>query len=70
VALCNTYNADIQTGDTYDIGVALQQASGAISPKLAVDIQAVVNGGSLQQDLMRQIHTTEDCVLAKLGVQP
>jgi hypothetical protein len=70
VALCDTFNADIQTGDTYDIGAALQQAAGTISPKLAGDIQAVVNGGSLQQDLMSQLHATQDCALAKVGVQP
>jgi hypothetical protein len=70
VALCSTFSTDIQTGDTYDIGVALQQAAGSISPKLAKDVQAVVSGGSLQQDLTRQIHTMEDCALAKAGVQP
>lgn len=70
VALCNTFNTHIQTGDAYDIGVALQQAAGTISPKLATDVQAVMNGGSLHQDLIRQIHVIGDCALAKVGVQP
>lgn len=69
-ALCNTFNSDIQSGDTYDIGVALQQAQGTVSPKLASDIQTVVNGGSLQQDLKNQITVTFHCALVKNGVQP
>jgi hypothetical protein len=43
-ALCKTYNTDISRGDTYDIEAALQHADGLVSPKLARDIQAVVNG--------------------------
>lgn len=69
-ALCTTYNADIQTGDTYDIGQALQQAEGTVSTKLATDIQTVVNGGSLQTDLKNQVAVAFDCALAKNGVPP
>jgi hypothetical protein len=70
-ALCNTYNTDIQTGDTYDIGQALQQALGNVSPKLASDIQVLVNtNGTLQQDMQNQIAVSQDCALAETGVQP
>jgi hypothetical protein len=72
-ALCNTYNADIQTGDTYDIGQALQQAEGTVSPKLAYDIQTLVvdsNSASLQMDLKNQVAVTLDCALVKNGISP
>ena len=70
-ALCNTYNTDIQTGDNYDIGQALQQALGTVSPKLASDIQVLVNtNGTLQQDMQNQIAVSQDCALAEAGVQP
>lgn len=69
-ALCKTYNADISNGDTYDIGTALQQAGGSVSPKLAQDIQAVVNGGTLQQDMQTQLKVAVDCALVKVGVSP
>jgi len=69
--LCNTFNTDIQTGDTYDIGQALQQAQGTISPKLASDIQVLVNkNGTLQQDMQNQMSVIADRVLVKNGVQP
>jgi PBP1b-binding outer membrane lipoprotein LpoB len=72
-ALCNTYNADIQTGDTYDIGQALEQAEGTVSPKLARDIQALVvdsSSASLQTDLKNQVEVTFDCALVKNGISP
>jgi hypothetical protein len=72
-ALCNTYNTDIQTGDTYDIGQALQRAEGTVSPKLARDIQTLVMNSSsanLQTDLKNQVVITFDCALVKNGVSP
>jgi hypothetical protein len=69
-ALCKTYNADITNGDTYDIQTALQQAAGSVSPKLARDIQAVVNGTTMQQDLNAQIKVAMDCALAQAGKSP
>lgn len=69
-ALCKTYSADISSGDTYDIGTALQQAGGSVSPKLAQDIQAVVDGGTVQQDLQHQVKVAEDCALVNVGVSP
>jgi len=69
-ALCRTYSADVSSGDTYDIGTALQQAEGSVSPKLAQDIQAVVNGGTLQHDMQAQVKVAIDCALVKVGVSP
>ena len=69
-ALRRTYNTDISSGDTYDIGIALQQADGSVSPKLVQDIQAVVNGATLQQDMQTQFKVTEDCALVTVGVSP
>lgn len=69
-ALCKTYNADISSGDTYDAGTALEQAGGSVSPKLAQDIQAVVNGGTVQQDLRAQVKVAMDCALVNVGVSP
>jgi hypothetical protein len=70
-ALCRTYNADMQAGDLYDLGNALQLAQGNVSPKLADDIATVVNSnGSLQQDMQNQLAVTEDCALVVNGVQP
>lgn len=69
-ALCKTYNADIQSGDTYDISQALQEALGTVSPKLAQDLQAVVNGTTMSQDLKAQVHVTLDCALVKEGIPP
>lgn len=69
-ALCKTYNADISSSDTYDIQMALQQADGSASPKLARDIQAVVNGTTLQQDTQAQVKAAMDCALVKMGVSP
>ena len=69
-ALCKTYSADISSGDTYDIQMALQQAASPVSPKLARDIQAVVNGTTLQQDMQAQVKVAGDCALVKVGVSP
>jgi hypothetical protein len=70
-ALCSTYNSDIANGDTYDLGQALQQAQGTVSPKLADDIAVVVNeSGTVQQDLINQVHVAEDCAVASVGVPP
>jgi hypothetical protein len=70
-ALCKTYNSDIQSGDMYDIGLALQQAQGTVSPKLGNDIQVVENeNGTLQQDMQNQLAVTFDCALVKNGVPP
>jgi hypothetical protein len=70
-ALCNTFNTDIKTGDTYDIGQAFQQAQGTVSPKLASDIQVLVNkSGTLQQDMKNQLSVMFDCALVKNGVRP
>ncbi len=64
-ALCKTYNADIQSGDTYDISQALQQAFGTLSPELERDMQAVVTGTTLNQDLNAQVEVTFDRALVK-----
>jgi hypothetical protein len=69
-ALCKTFNADISSGDTYGIQAALQQAAGSVSPKLARDIQAVVNGTTLKQDMRAQIKVAMDCGLVQGGVSP
>jgi hypothetical protein len=69
-ALCKTFNTDITSGDTYDIQTALQQAAGLVSPKLARDIQAVVNGTTFQQDLHAQVKVAIDCGLVQAGVSP
>jgi hypothetical protein len=39
-------------------------------PKLEQDIQAVVSGGSLQQDVQAQVKVALDCGLVKAGVSP
>jgi hypothetical protein len=71
MALCTTYNSDIANGDTFDIGQALQQAQGTVSPKLANDVGVVVNeNGTLQQDEQNQVYVAFDCALAKNGVRP
>lgn len=50
--------------------MALRQADGSVSPKLARDIQAVVNGATLQQDMQAQVKAAVDCALVKVGVSP
>ena len=69
-ALCKTFNADISSGDTYDLDQALLAAAGTVSPKLAGDVQAVVNGTTLNQDLKAQVKVTMDCALVQAGVPP
>lgn len=69
-ALCKTYTTDISNGDTCDIQVALEQAAGSVSPKLARDIQATGNGTTLQQDMQNQLNAAMDCALVQAGVSP
>ena len=58
------------SGDTFEVQIALQQAVGSVSPKLARDIQAVVDGATLQQDMQRQVQVAVDCGLVQAGVSP
>ena len=69
-ALCGTYNTDIKNGDAASIEAALQQAGGSVSPGLATDMQAVVNGSSLSQDLENQVNVAMDCALVAVGKSP
>lgn len=69
-ALCRTFNTDIGSGDTYDIEQALLTAAGTASPKLASDMQAAVNGTTLNQDIKAQVKVTMDCALVQAGVPP
>ena len=69
-ALCGTYNTDIKTGDTASIEAALQQAGGSVSPGLAKDMQVVVTGGSVSQDVKNQVNVAMDCGLADAGTAP
>jgi hypothetical protein len=69
-ALCTTYNADIKSGDTASIQAALDQADGSVSPGLAKDVQAIVDGSSLSQDMTNQIHVAMDCALVSVGKAP
>jgi Protein of unknown function (DUF2510) len=69
-ALCKTFTTDIASGETFEIQTALQQDVGSVSAKLARDIQAVVNGTTLQQDIQRQVQVAVDCGLVQAGVSP
>jgi Protein of unknown function (DUF2510) len=69
-ALCKAYDMQMASGDTFEVQIALQQAAGSVSAKLAEDIQAVVNGRTLQQDMQRQLQVAMDCALVQAGVSP
>lgn len=70
MALCKAHHTDIQSGDTYDISLAPQQATGTVSPKPARDVQAVLNVTTVNQDLKAQVNATLDCALVKGGLPP
>jgi hypothetical protein len=40
--------------------MALQQATGLVSPRLVRDIHATLNGTTLKQDLQTQLKAAED----------
>ncbi len=65
-ALCATFNA----GDTASIQAALDQAGGSVSPGLAKDVQAALDGSSYSQDVTAQIHVHMDCALVSVGKAP
>jgi hypothetical protein len=65
-ALCATFNAD----DTASIQAALDRAGGSVSPGLAKDVQAALDGSSYSQDVTAQIHVHMDCALVSAGKAP
>ena len=70
-ALCNTYQTDIASGDLLDLGQAVQQAEGSVTPSLANDMLIVVNNpGTVSQDEKNMIYVGMDCALVHVGKPP
>ena len=69
LTICQAFSRFINGGTTSDLAAALDTA-GPISPGLARDVQAVLNGTTLSQDEKADVFVSLDCALIKNGKQP
>jgi hypothetical protein len=69
LTVCHAFSQFISGGTTSDLATALDTA-GPVSPGLARDVQAVLNGTTLSQDEKADVFVSLDCALVKNGKQP